>query len=390
MLGLMYERVLQDYAEAANWYERAAIQGHAMSQSKLGAMYDDGRGVSQNFAEAAKWFRSAAEQGDATAQFGLGAMYAAGGYLTQDYAEAMKWFLKAAEQGDHRSELSLGFMYMEGRGVHVDDSEAVRWFRRAAVGDDAAAQKALGSMYFNGRGVPLDYALAIKWFRKAANRGDSAAQRSLGFMYGDGQGVAIDQAEAVRWLRKAAEQGDAPAQSRLGFMYQEGSVLARDSREAAKWSQWFREAAKDTPNEDGAEHVDWHVEGCDFSVAFPSSPTVTDMYATGFAYKRAELKTDSSILRAECLQMKFPKEKILAGLKAQAVGDGLKNWAIQEISVGVYELRGYKVIQGRSATYVLQAHSGVSSLLSLMVAAASDDYPTSDTGAFLRSVESLE
>jgi TPR repeat protein len=40
--------VIQDYAEAANWYRKAAVQGDAFAQSNLGGIYADGHGVIQD------------------------------------------------------------------------------------------------------------------------------------------------------------------------------------------------------------------------------------------------------------------------------------------------------------------------------------------------------
>jgi TPR repeat protein len=47
---------------------RAADQGDARSQYRLGMMYDLGLGVPLGYAEAANWLRKAASQGDDTAQ----------------------------------------------------------------------------------------------------------------------------------------------------------------------------------------------------------------------------------------------------------------------------------------------------------------------------------
>jgi hypothetical protein len=49
-----------DYAEAAKWYRKAADEGLAIAQFRLGSMYALGEGVSQDDAEAKKWFREAA------------------------------------------------------------------------------------------------------------------------------------------------------------------------------------------------------------------------------------------------------------------------------------------------------------------------------------------
>src|ERR1039458_10081653 len=47
--------VLQDYAEAARWYRKAAEQGNAIAQTNLGTMYFQGQGVPQDYAEAVRW-----------------------------------------------------------------------------------------------------------------------------------------------------------------------------------------------------------------------------------------------------------------------------------------------------------------------------------------------
>ena len=48
---------------------------------------------------AMEWFRKAAEQGEARAQMKLGLMYQTGGGVAQDDKEAVKWYRKAAENG---------------------------------------------------------------------------------------------------------------------------------------------------------------------------------------------------------------------------------------------------------------------------------------------------
>lgn len=79
----------------------AADQGNPDAQFKLGGVYYAGTAiVKKDFAEAAKWFRRAALQGHAGAEFCLGAQLAAGEGVAQDSTEAAKWFGLAASQGD--------------------------------------------------------------------------------------------------------------------------------------------------------------------------------------------------------------------------------------------------------------------------------------------------
>lgn len=169
----------QNYAEAVNWFRKAANQGYARAQYNLGVMYDHGDGVEQDYAEAVSWFRKAADQGHARAQFNLGNMYSDGTGVDQDDAEAVKWYRKAADQGLAYAQFNLGLMYHQGLGVDHDYVEAVRWYRKAAYQGDADAQCILGSMYYNGTGVGKDLSKARELWEKAAAQGDSDAKSNL-------------------------------------------------------------------------------------------------------------------------------------------------------------------------------------------------------------------
>ena len=122
---------------------RAAEQGDATAQNRLGVMYSNGRGVPQDRAEAVRWYRLAADQGLARAQNFLGGMYSTGRGVPQDYAEAIHWYRLAAEQGLARAQNFLGMMYENGRGVQQDFVEAVRWYGMAVEQGHERAQKNL-------------------------------------------------------------------------------------------------------------------------------------------------------------------------------------------------------------------------------------------------------
>ena len=57
-----YERTL-----AAQWYAKAAAQGHAQAMHNLGTVYWKGDGMQQSKAEAIAWFARAAQRGHAEA-----------------------------------------------------------------------------------------------------------------------------------------------------------------------------------------------------------------------------------------------------------------------------------------------------------------------------------
>ena len=110
---------------------QVAKQGNAKAQYNLGGMYYNGKGVRKDYAQAVQWYRKAAEQGHAKAQYNLGVMYDQGQGVRQDYAEAVQWYRKAAEQGDAEAQYNLGLMYYKGEGVRQDLALAQEWFGKA-------------------------------------------------------------------------------------------------------------------------------------------------------------------------------------------------------------------------------------------------------------------
>jgi TPR repeat protein len=124
--------VVQDVAEAARWYRRAAEQGYVPAQLKMGEIYAAGYGIPQNGVEAMAWYRRAAERGHANAQYNLGVAYETGRGVTQDAAVAVRWFRPAAEQGSASAQFALGDMYARGAGVAQDTVIAYMWLSLAA------------------------------------------------------------------------------------------------------------------------------------------------------------------------------------------------------------------------------------------------------------------
>ncbi len=227
-------------AEEQQELRRAAAQGDADAQYKLGIAYYHGEGVPEDEVEAVKWYRKAAEQGHAEAQYRLGLAYVDGEGVPWDNVAGFEWLRKAAVQGQAEAQFVMGNAYYLGEGMPQDSREGVKWLRKAAVQGQADSQFFLGSAYYAGEGVSPDQAKGIKWLRKAAVQGLAAAQSLLGLAYHLGIGAPQDDAEAVKWYRKAAKQGYAEAQARLGDCYDEGNGVSQDHAKAVKW---YRKAA---------------------------------------------------------------------------------------------------------------------------------------------------
>ena len=105
-----------DYATALKEFRLRAERGNAETQSQLGFLYRNGRGVAEDFQEALKWFLRAAEQGNSTAQLIHCFEYRVGTRVPQDYQVAIKWCRKLAELGDAGGQLYLAKCIFWGKG----------------------------------------------------------------------------------------------------------------------------------------------------------------------------------------------------------------------------------------------------------------------------------
>lgn len=116
----------KSYRKAVEWFQKAAEQGNADAQYKLGLHYRAGNGVEKSAEKAAEWFQKAAEQGKADAQYNLGLCYSLGEGIIRDDEEAFKWFRKSADRSfaDFNEILKVAQCYAKGSGVAKDDREA--------------------------------------------------------------------------------------------------------------------------------------------------------------------------------------------------------------------------------------------------------------------------
>jgi len=129
-----------------------AEKGDAIAQYKLGSSYLSGSGgVQQDYAEAANWFKLAAVQGLTAAQFDLGYLYQEGKGVAKDYVASASYYRAAAEQGYPTAQNNLASLYEHGWGVPKNPSEAISWYRAAAEHGDPAAQCNLATTYLLGR-----------------------------------------------------------------------------------------------------------------------------------------------------------------------------------------------------------------------------------------------
>lgn len=172
------EEAIEDDAENAETraeliakYRASAERGEAWGQHNLGITYYNGDRGARDYAQAAFWFRKAAVQslsarlGDEFSPYLLAeSIYANAESLPSDYEEALQWYCKVSEQDSiwsEHAEYKLGNIYETGKGVPKDYIEAVRWWQKAADRGYEMAHYQLGDLFAKGaEGVPQDYSEA--------------------------------------------------------------------------------------------------------------------------------------------------------------------------------------------------------------------------------------
>jgi len=117
----------------------AADAGDPIAQDKLAKRFAYGS------AEAEMWYRKAAEQGYAHAQGRLGNMLLMRSRMTFGLKpdahaaiadEAVKWITLAANQGDKQGQADLASIYLEGKLVKQDLIEAYKWGELSSVSSE--------------------------------------------------------------------------------------------------------------------------------------------------------------------------------------------------------------------------------------------------------------
>ncbi len=150
LVSLMYlagsDGFEQDNEAARLWMEKAAQQGDAESQFRLGQFYLSDLGFDDDKL-AFEWFIKAAEQGYPEAEHAVGCCYAYNLYVDTDYYEANSWFQRASDHGVAQASYELGLSYLYGRGVTQYGRTAIHFLKLAADGNVVNAKLELAKLY---------------------------------------------------------------------------------------------------------------------------------------------------------------------------------------------------------------------------------------------------
>ena len=276
-LGLVCQKV-GNHKEAAEMFDKAAKQNHAMAQASLGFLFETGQGVPRDLDKAMDLYHKAAKQGHSVAQFNLGRIYQNGlthgiQQVKQDPKLAEQFLKRAAAQGIVAAHHQLGLFYLTAGNTiqhqlnQATPAQVAHWrsnnvavaawdknadnritsdenqqyqvaqvsFVNAAKDNHGPAQHALGVMYLQGMGVPANAAGAAQWLQKAADQQVPDALYNLAQLYEHGHGVRQNLTHAFTLYDQAANLGQPatqagqpaiighpPSQYNLGLFYYQG------------------------------------------------------------------------------------------------------------------------------------------------------------------------
>lgn len=181
---------------AAAFYITAADQGYAEAENAItvsGLEFEAGKAYYfsadswLDYKKAFNWMQKAADKGNDWAYEYLGAMYQEGKGVTKSDTKAFAAYLKVAtnKEYDDIGKLRVGEMYYSGQGVAQDYTKAFEWLVKSAANKNAIAQAKVGEMYYQGRGTTKDYAKAFEAYHIATHTILESARNSA--IYGDAE-----------------------------------------------------------------------------------------------------------------------------------------------------------------------------------------------------------
>lgn len=245
-----------DYEGAIDYY-RAALEAGALDAAGLHAMGDllaSGK-VEAEPGEAVRVYDRAIAKGDERAEIALASLYFEGkGGVARDAEQGQRVLMKGVSKGRTASALELGRRFEMGDGLELNQPAALRVYTKCAARECVLARALL---LVDGINVRHDARTAIDllrdyahagWFPAVdalltiANKGEQGAQLLIADMYLRGQGIEQDAYEAVRWYGEAAAQGNPGALFILGDLYARGDGVAQDAGKARDYFERASEA----------------------------------------------------------------------------------------------------------------------------------------------------
>ena len=242
----------EDYAQAKEYFEKAAEEGVVEAYCELGNLYFAGNGVDKDYKRAFELYQKGAKAGDPNSLHNLGMCYFWGQGTETDLQKAAFYNEKAAKAGVVKSMFDMGLNYERGYGVSQNIEKALFWFEKAAEEDFPMAFVELGNLYFVGELVEKDLEKSFNYYKRGAELNNPTSKLQLSEFYEEGIIVEKDLEKAKSlcqeaydyYYEKAIVEDDGEAQFRLGIIYFYGMPLIDIDKDYTQSAEWFEKSAK--------------------------------------------------------------------------------------------------------------------------------------------------
>lgn len=197
-LGNICSNYTQEYAQAVEWYQKAADNGYAaFAYAAIGDMYRTGTADStlskeERLTKGFEFYEKAADTGNIKVMMTVGDLY----FNARDYKNARRLYQKAADSGEWKAMARLAF------SGEKDDkrkwlSETGRgWLEKAAQSGQEPTMKALLASEYTF--PPADFQKATEWGEAAVEDGSKYGRLILAQIYSNKEaGQYYDQAKAL-------------------------------------------------------------------------------------------------------------------------------------------------------------------------------------------------
>ena len=265
---------------AFEWVLKAANQGYANAQARLGIFYEIGIGVDRDYIEAIKWYSKAASNQNTQAMRMLA-------YLSYDQdknlSKKIELLQKAVDLGDNRAAFVMGETYEKECQEEDHFEKALEWYKISADKFDYfEAHLKLANFLSDGKCGKRDLNLAIDRFRKAIESYKKThtygylgeAYKKLYELYHLGYKDAITTEEIIEYLK---DKGEYLVDSILtslkefyekgfdiGIRYKQAFELLRKAEKGDKKAQieygYLYIANRKTEDSTKAKVVDWYLD----------------------------------------------------------------------------------------------------------------------------------
>ncbi|MEA1920602.1 MAG: tetratricopeptide repeat protein [Campylobacterota bacterium] len=140
-----------DQFKAYELHLKAAIKEVPPAMYETALMLERGLGCVQNYSEAAFWYEEAAKRGNAESFNNLGVLYKEGHGVHKDMERSFICFERASNANLAIGHYNLGLMYDQGLGTEEDHDKALDLCRKAAYGGHEKAKKIIQGLQEDGK-----------------------------------------------------------------------------------------------------------------------------------------------------------------------------------------------------------------------------------------------